>query len=73
MKQLQLLLLCLVVPMLAFADDAWNTTYKQIEQSIKAPEFAARDFNITKYGASPKASAVKNQKAINKAIDDLFK
>lgn len=68
MKQLQLLLLCLVVPMLAFADDAWNTTYKQIEQSIKAPEFAARDFNITKYGASPKASAVKNQKAINKAI-----
>ena len=68
MKQLKLLLLCLLIPAFALADDAWNTTYKQIEQSIKAPEFANRDFVITKYGASVKASAVKNQKAINKAI-----
>ena len=68
MKQLKLLLLCLLFPAMAMADDAWNTTYKQIEQSIKAPEFAARDFVITKYGASTKASAAKNQKAINKAI-----
>ena len=68
MKQLRLLFLCLLIPVMAFADDAWNTTYKQIEQSIKAPEFAARDFVITKYGASTKATAAKNQKAINKAI-----
>ena len=68
MKQLKLLLLCLLFPAMAMADDAWNTTYIQIEQSIKAPEFAARDFVITKYGANTKASAAKNQKAINKAI-----
>ena len=48
--------------------NAWETTYLQIEQSIKAPVFADRDFLITKYGASTKATAVKNQKAINKAI-----
>ena len=68
MKQLKLLLLCLLLPAMAMADDAWNTTYQQIEQSIKAPEFANRDFVITKYGASTKATAAKNQKAINKAI-----
>ena len=68
MKQLKLLLLFLLLPAVAMADDAWNTTYKQIEQSIQAPVFAERDFLITKYGASTKASAVKNQKAINKAI-----
>ena len=68
MKQLKLLLLCLLLPAMAMADNAWNTTYQQIEQSIKAPEFANRDFVITKYGASTKATAAKNQKAINKAI-----
>ena len=73
MKHLKILLLCLLLPAVAMADDAWNTTYKQIEQSIKAPEFAARDFLITKYGASTKASAVKNQKAINKAIEACSK
>lgn len=46
----------------------WDTEYKQIEKNIKAPVFADRTFNITKYGASVKATAAKNQKAINKAI-----
>ena len=42
--------------------------YKQIEQSIRVPQFADRDFLITKYGAKPTNTAAKNQKAINKAI-----
>lgn len=49
--------------------DNWNATmYHQIEQSVKEPSFPDRTFNITSYGATPKASAAKNQKAINTAI-----
>lgn len=43
--------------------------YKQIEQSIRVPQFANREFPITKYGAKPTNTAAKNQKAIQKAID----
>ena len=44
----------------------WDTDYKQLEQSIKEPKFADREFVITKYGASLKVNdAAKNQKAIN--------
>ena len=68
MKYLQLLLLCLLLPLTTWAD-GWDKQYKQIEQSIKQPQFADRVFNVTKYGASPKAKAAVNQKAINKAID----
>lgn len=50
------------------AANGWDTLYKQIEKSIRQPEFVNRDFPITKYGASTKASAAVNQKAINKAI-----
>lgn len=72
MKQLQTLLLCLLFP-LAMAASAWETQYKQIEKSIRTPQFADRTFSITKYGASLKASAAKNQKAINKAIEACSK
>jgi polygalacturonase len=52
----------------------WETTYKQIEQSIREPQFADRSFPITKYGASLKVNdAAKNQKAINKAIEACSK
>ena len=52
----------------------WDTDYKQLEQSIKEPKFANREFVITKYGASLKVNdAAKNQKAINKAIDACSK
>lgn len=67
MKYLRLMLLCLLFPVAAMAD-GWDTTYKQIEQSIRQPKFADRDFQITKYGASTGATAAANQKAINKAI-----
>lgn len=67
MERLKALILCLLFPLTMLAS-AWDTEYKQIEQNIKAPEFANRTFVITKYGASTKADAAKNQKAINKAI-----
>lgn len=67
MRQLQTLLLCLLFPMMMSAS-AWETRYKQIENSIRTPVFADRTYSITKYGASPKATARQNQKAINKAI-----
>lgn len=67
MKYLHLLLLCLFFP-LASSANIWETQYKQIEQSIRQPEFANKEFVITKYGAMPEAKAAVNQKAINKAI-----
>lgn len=67
MKYLQLLLAFLLMPLTAWAD-GWDTQYRQIEQSIRQPKFADREFNITKYGAKPSAKAAANQKAINKAI-----
>lgn len=67
MKQLQTLLLCLLFP-LTMSASAWETRYRQIEDSIRVPVFADRTYSITKYGASVKASARQNQKAINKAI-----
>ena len=68
MKNLKTLLLLLMVYPMAMMASAWDTEYKQIEKNIKAPTFADRTYLITKYGASTKASAAKNQKAINQAI-----
>ncbi|MDD5992144.1 MAG: glycoside hydrolase family 88 protein, partial [Prevotellaceae bacterium] len=67
MKHIKLFLALLMFPMVALAD-AWETEYKQIEQSIKQPEFKDKDYSITAFGASPNATAAVNQKAINKAI-----
>lgn len=67
------LLLCLLFPLLAVAQ-GWNEQqYREIEQSIRVPQFAAQDFPITKYGAKPTNTAKKNQKAIQKAIDTCNK
>lgn len=72
MKYIKLLLALLLLPSVALAD-GWDTQYKQIEQSIRQPQFGDKVFNITKYGASVKATAAVNQKAINKAIDACSK
>lgn len=73
MKKLQaFLLLCLLFPMSLLAS-VWDTDYKQVEQSIREPKFPNRSFSITKYGASLKNTAAKNQKAINKAIEACSK
>jgi len=51
-------------------DDA---QYKQIEQSIRVPQFAQKDYVITKFGAKTTNTAANNQKAIQKAIDKCSK
>ena len=67
------LVLSLLAPVLAIAQ-GWDTAmYRQIEQSIREPQFADKDYPITKYGASTEATAAKNQKAIQKAIDQCSK
>ena len=76
-KCLTVLLLCLLFPALMTAQ-GWDTQYKQIEQSIRQPQFADRTFSIEKYGAKASDSdyrigtdtklAAANQQAINKAI-----
>ena len=66
---LKTLVVTLLVPLAASAQ-GWNETeYRQIEQSIRVPQFANRDFTVIKYGAKENGDAVKNQKAIQKAID----
>ena len=72
-KLLRLLLLCLICPTLATAHGWDEAQYRQIEQSIRVPQFADKDYVITKFGAKPDATAEKNQKAIQKAIDQCSK
>ena len=69
MKKFQLLFCLLLVPMVASAQDVWQTKYAEIEKSIQAPAFKGKLYKITKFGASTKASAAVNQKGINAAIE----
>ncbi len=68
MKHIMSLLVALMLPLLASAQQWDEAMYKQIEQSIRCPQFAEKDYPITKYGAKQTATAAQNQKAINKAI-----
>ncbi len=72
MKHLQTLLACLLFPAAMMAS-AWDTTYKEIEASIRVPEFKDITYEIATYGASLDATAAQNQAAINKAIDACSK
>jgi len=47
--------------------------YKQIEKSIQLPQLSDKEYSIVKFGAKPEATAVQNQKAIQKAIDKCSK
>ena len=68
-KFFQLMTLCLLLPFTAAAQ-SWNEAeYKQIEQSIRVPQFADKVYVITKYGAKVTNTAAQNQKAIQKTID----
>ena len=59
---------------MAVCASAWDDVkYKQIEKSIRMPQFADRTFDIKKYGASLDATPAQNQKAINKAIEACSK
>ena len=69
-----ILLMLALMPLCAFAQNGWNDAlYKQIEQNVNEPVFKDKTYDVTKYGASPKATAAKNQKAINKAIEECSK
>ena len=65
-------MLCLLSVM-AYAQHWDEAQYKQIEQSIREPQFADKTYLITKYGAKTGATAAQNQKAIQKAIDQCSK
>ena len=69
-KMFLLLMLSLLMPMLAVGAPQWDeATYRQIEQSIRVPQFADKAYVITKYGAKATNTAAQNQKAIQKTID----
>ncbi|MCH5311547.1 MAG: glycoside hydrolase family 28 protein [Prevotella sp.] len=72
-KLLKLILLCLLFPLFGHANGLDETMYKQIEQSIKAPQIRGKDYAITKFGAKPSNTAAENQKAIQAAIDKCSK
>ena len=72
-RMLRLFLLALLVPMAAVANDWDDAKYRQIEQSIRMPAFADKEYLITKFGAKTDATAAQNQKAIQKAIDKCSK
>lgn len=60
----------LTVVAVAVQAKGWNDQeYKQIEQSIRLPQFADKAYVITKYGAKTDNTAARNQKAVQKAID----
>ena len=65
-------LLCLLLALLATMPSAaltWNeAVYASIERSVRQPRFASYSCNITAFGASPRATAAANQRAINRAI-----
>ena len=70
MKRLfQTMVLIMLVAVSAQAKGWDQQQYKQIEQSIRMPQFANKDYVITKFGAKQTNTAAKNQKAIQKAID----
>ena len=74
MKRLSIIAMALMLALGAQAQsNVWETTYKQVEKSIRMPEFADKSFPITKYGAKTTATAAQNQKAINKAIEACSK
>ncbi|MBQ3700496.1 MAG: glycoside hydrolase family 88 protein [Prevotella sp.] len=74
MKRLfQALLVCTLAALTAQARGWDDQQYRQIEQSIRMPQFADKVYYITKYGAKPANAAAKNQKAIQKAIDKCSK
>jgi polygalacturonase/rhamnogalacturonyl hydrolase YesR len=70
MKRFLQIVMLLTVVAVAVQAKGWNDQeYKQIEQSIRLPQFADKAYVITKFGAKTDNTAAKNQKAIQKAID----
>lgn len=72
MKQILTALMCLLFTQAAWSQ-GWENDYVVLSNSIRQLSFPDRTFEVTRYGASPNASASKNQQAINKAIDACSK
>ena len=73
-KKLLVLWMCsLLAPITSIAQGWDEAMYKQIEQSIRVPQFAEKTYPITKFGAKTTNTAAQNQKAIQKAIDACSK
>ena len=73
-RRFLLLLMCALLAPITIAAQGWDEAkYKQIEQSIRVPQFADKTYPITKYGAKTTNTAALNQKAIQKAIDACSK
>ncbi len=69
-----LLIACMLLAAATMQSQGWDDAlYRQIEQSIRLPQFADKAYDITRYGARPDGMAKKNQKAIQKAIDKCAK
>ena len=73
MNTFKLFLLSFLIPVAVFADGWDDQLYRQIEQSIRQPQFGTYDVVITDCGAKTTNSAAKNQKTIQKAIDKCAK
>ena len=74
MKRILQTVALLVFVVLGMYAKGWNEQeYKQIEQSIRMPQFTDKVYDITKFGAKSGNTAAKNQKAIQKAIDKCSK
>ena len=68
-----LLILFLCCPTLLMADEWDENLYRQIEASISLPTIGQSEETVSRYGASETASAAKNQRAIQRAIDHCTK
>lgn len=70
----KLLLSFLLLALWSEQASAWDyETVKRIESATALPQLPDREVVVTRYGANPKASAAKNQKAINRAIAEMSK
>ena len=66
-------MLCLLMPMVALAQ-GWDTNlYKQIEQSIRVPQFADKTYLITKYGAKTDASQPRTRRLFRRPSTSVRK
>ena len=68
-RHLLLFLLFSLTSLSSFASQWDDALYRQIEQSIQSPQFGSHTVVITRLGAKPSATAVHNQRAIQRAID----
>jgi len=73
MKRIYLIVFILLTSLSMAAQEWDEALYRQIEQSICVPQFADEAYDITRFGAKSGATAAKNQKAIQKAIDKCEK